>query len=182
MRQVGIAAGLVAILSGAALVTRQVVATRLQAARGDVATVVRGLTAVDTATATAGLERSRARRAAMDEMRSMLRALVAAESALVADSGSARASPPPAYWSRPMGNNIGPYIRAAFDGWLAWTENTHADGWCGVAVGPDTQWIGNAPSGTPVCFGGNVPRPDVVRIGDEDRRRYLRATGQSQPR
>jgi len=174
---------LVGGLSGAAIVARNVLGARAQAARSDVATIVQGLTvAPDTATATPGYQRARARRLAVDEMRSMLTALVAAESALAADSGFPRAQLPREYWSRPMGSNIGPYIQVAFDGWYAWTQNTHAEVWCGVAVGPDTAWMGNAPSGNPVCFGASVPTPDYTRIGKEDYQRYLRVTGQSQPR
>ena len=173
-----LAVGAIAI---AAVLAQRVLGARANAARREVATVVQGLTAVDTARATHGLERSRAQRAGVAEMRSMLTALVSAESALTADSGFPRAQPPREYWSRPMGNNIGPYIQIAFDGWYAWTRNTHADVWCAVAVGPDTQWFDNAASGKPVCFGASVPTPDFARIGNEDQRRYLRATGQARP-
>jgi hypothetical protein len=149
----------------------------VQAARAEIGLVVQGLTAADTATATPGFARARAQRLAVDEMRSQLTRLVAVEARFTADSGGPRATPGAAM--PPMGNNIGPYIRLAFDGWLAWTTNIHADVWCAVAVGPDTQWIGNAPSGQPVCFGANVPALDIARIQDQDYARYLRATGQS---
>ena len=175
VRQVAIAAGLVAILSGAALVTRNVVATRLQAARNEAATVVRGLTAVDTATATAGLSRALAQRAAIDSMRSTLARLVALESASLADTGFYQVNFGTAL---PAHGNIGPFITIAFDGWLAWISNPHSDVWCAVAVGPDTQWIGRAPSGKPACFGASVPTPDFARIGEADHQRYLRAYGQ----
>ena len=173
---------LVLALGVAAILARNVMGARARAARSDVAAVVKGLSVPpDTATATPGFERARARRLAVDEMQSMLTALVSAESALVVDSGFPRALPGRAYWSRPMGNNLGPYIRVSYDGWLAWTGNTHADVWCAVAVGPDTQWFGNAPSRKPVCFGTNLPRPDLARIGQADYQRHLRAA-QSQPR
>ena len=165
-------------LGVAAILARNVMGARARAARSDVAAVVQGLS-VAPDTATPGFERARARRLAVEEMRSMLTALVVAESALAADSGFPRAQPPLQYWSRPTGNNIGPYIQVAYDGWYAWTQNTHADVWCGVAVGPDTAWFGNTPSGKPVCFGVSVPSPDYTRIGKADQQRYLRATGQA---
>ncbi len=70
----------------------------------------------------------------------------AAESAYTADSGHPTAFLPPAYWQRPMGSNIGPYIRITPNGWYATINNRHTAITCGVVVGPDTSF-GTAKSG-----------------------------------
>jgi len=102
-------------------------------------------------------QRYRARRAAVTAMIADLQRLVAAESALTADSGYPRMLMPghsPHYWTGPSRGNVGPSITITPHGWWATMINTLTAVHCAVAVGGDTTF-GSAKSGEPVCFGEN---------------------------
>jgi|SRR5712672_1113729 len=100
-------------------------------------------------------QRYGARRAAVVAMKADLLKLVAAESALTADSGYPRMLMPehsPHYWTGPSPGNVGPLIRLTRNGWWATMSNTLTGIHCAVAVGGDTTF-GGAKSGEPACFG-----------------------------
>ena len=100
-------------------------------------------------------QRYGARRAAVASMKADLQRLVAAESALTADSGYPRFLMPghtPHYWTGPSRGNVGPSITITRNGWWATITNTLTAVHCAVAVGGDTTF-GGAKSGEPVCFG-----------------------------
>ena len=146
--------GLGAILiAGAVLLVRERVAQRVREVRREAALTAEGLRlAAETVPDGALYQRYQLRRQGVDSMRAALVALVAAESAFWADSGHPTAFLPPAYWQRPMGSNIGPYIRITPNGWYATINNVHTAITCAVFVGPDTSF-GTAKSGEPVCVG-----------------------------
>jgi len=141
------------IVAAGALVTWDRAADRLREVRREAALTAAGLRlAAETVPDGALYQRFRLRRQGVDSMRATLLALVAAESAFSADSGHPTAFLPPAYWQRPMGSNVGPYIRITPNGWYATINNVHTAITCGVVVGPDTSF-GTAQSGEPVCVG-----------------------------
>jgi hypothetical protein len=97
-------------------------------------------------------QRFQARRAAVAAMKADLRRLVAAESAVVADTGFPLPQLPPRYWTGPSRGNVGPFITMTRNGWWATMSHTVTAIHCAVAVGGDTTF-GTAKSGEPVCFG-----------------------------
>ncbi len=167
---------LVLALGVAAILARKVMGARARAARSDVAAVVQGLgVPLDTATATPGFERARARRLAVAQMRAMLTALVKAEAAVIIPDSLRPEGPrtignlPPGWWSNwdvKDGN---------WETWVGWTRHLHADDvWCAVAVGPHTADIGHAPPGVPVCFSDKIPMPDWTKLEEASMRDYRR--------
>jgi hypothetical protein len=99
-------------------------------------------------------QRFRARRAAVASMKADLLRLVAAESALVADSGFPRAQLGAPYWTGPSRGNVGPWIHLTPNGWWATLSSSVTAIQCAVAVGGDTTF-GTAGPGEPWCFGEN---------------------------
>jgi hypothetical protein len=104
----------------------------------------------------AAQQRYGARRAAVEAMKADLLKLVAAESALTADSGYPRMLMPghsPHYWTGPSRGNVGPLITITRNGWWARMQTTGVTGiHCAVQLGGDTTF-GTAKSGEPWCFG-----------------------------
>ena len=89
-------------------------------------------------------QRYGARRAAIAAMIADLQRLVAAESALTADSGyprTLRFEHSPHYWTGPSRGNVGPLITITPNGWWATMQTTGVSGiHCAVAVGGDTTF------------------------------------------
>lgn len=142
-----------AIVVAGALLTWDRAAARVREVRREAALTAEGLRlAAETVPDGALYQRFQLRRQGVDSMRASLLALVVAESAFWADSGHPTAFLPLAYWQRPMGSNIGPYIRITPNGWYATINNRHTAITCGVFVGPDTSF-GTAKAGEPVCVG-----------------------------
>ena len=141
------------LLAGGVFLVRDRVAQRVREVRREAALTAEGLRlAAETVPDGALYQRYQLRRQGVDSMRAALLALVAAESAYTADSGHPTSVLPLAYWSRPSGSNIGPYIRITPNGWYATINNVHTAITCAVFVGPDTSF-GTAESGEPVCVG-----------------------------
>ncbi len=97
-------------------------------------------------------QRFKARRAAVDSMRLMLRRLAAAESNYWADSTKFTTNLGTALHS--IGGVVGPTIQITQDGWWAWVSSTYALMTCKMYVGtrPETTFP-NAKPGEPVCTG-----------------------------
>src|SRR5919106_2614405 len=97
-------------------------------------------------------QRFQARRAAVEAMKADLRRLVAAESAIVADSGYPSAHLGAPYWTGPSRGNMGPWIHITRNGWWATLSSTVTAIHCAVSVGGDTTFATAGP-GEPWCFG-----------------------------
>lgn len=147
-----------------AAVLQRTIATRVTRARTEIADVTRGLSVEpDSHQTVAGLERFRARRAAVAAMRADLRRLVVLESAFVADSGHPTTKFYPPYFqpiTRKGAGGTDPVERLWLPGpgWAASLHDVYNGITCWVYVGPDTT-ISQSPSGVPACAASSAVPP-----------------------
>jgi hypothetical protein len=111
--------------------------------------------------ASATYQRFAIRREAVAAMKADLRALAAAESAFVADSGRPTANPPLSYWSAKGRGNYATTIRIERDRWVATMNNLHTSMSCSITAMVDTTtWTYHA--GDPTCAGWTAAESTAI--------------------
>ena len=126
------------VFGTAVLVYRQGLTPELRTYRTGLAEQIRELGGqAESVSDGAVYQRFQARRAAVAAMKADLRRLVAAESAIVADSGYPSAHLGAPYWTGPSRGNMGPWIHITRNGWWATLSSTVTAIHCAVSVGGD---------------------------------------------